>query len=43
VPGVDIVGVIVDDALLAGDMPDGAQRRAANLASPFRDRIGHSE
>src|ERR1700722_6443128 len=38
---LDIDGIIVEDALLLGDLPYRAQRRAANFARPFRDRVRH--
>jgi hypothetical protein len=38
---IDVVGVVVRDALGAGDVADRAQRRAADLADALRGGVGH--
>ena len=40
---VDVVGVVVGDALLAGDLADRVQRGAADLAGALGHRVGHGE
>ena len=40
---VDVVGVVVGDALAAGDVADRPERHAAELAGAFGDRVGHRE
>ena len=41
VEGFNVVRIIVLDALDAGDVADGAQREAADLADALRDRIAN--
>src|ERR1700733_11926369 len=38
---VDILGIVVFDALQARNVPDRAQRRATGLADALRNGIGH--
>jgi len=40
---IDVVGIVVENALLAGDVADRPQRRAANLARALGDVVGHGE
>ena len=41
--GIDVVGVVVGDALHAGDLADRVQRHAADLAGALGHRVGHRE
>lgn len=38
---IDKLRVVIADALQAGNMPDGSNRRAADLAYALRDVVGH--
>src|ERR1700722_9924884 len=38
---LDVVRIVVEDTLMASDLPDRAQCCSADLASPFRDRVRH--
>jgi hypothetical protein len=40
---LDITRIIIEHPLEAADLPDGAHRHAAQLADPFRDRVGHGK
>ena len=41
--GVDIVGVVVEDAAHLGDLPGRMERRPADLANPLGDVVGQGE
>ena len=40
---LDVFGIIIEHALSAGDLSDGMQCQAPDLANAFRNDVGHGE